>query len=572
MRILVADQNALLLAAITATFGRHCDLVTASGREECLEHAERQTFDVVVAGDKLVDYTGLELLSEIAGRSPQTLLVLAASPARLKRLGSRLQLFGLLETIDYPLTPRKLLETLQRARRSLPPKNARPSVRHVVLETEWDTGERLGLIERELETRLADPVIHEGWVTPDVSTAVEIAETYGDNGLIHGTLDTNARPAAPVAQIGFETEAALDDFVFAPPPARPAGRPEESAAEIELPLSTVPVAQGAGADDSQDVELAESDPEDAEELVSNDSSFDQPEVPPEPQWAQDGAANDMAFESKSQAASVPPASRHADPRSNKVPPGSQQAAQKSAEAVPPGVDKRPKVRRPTQPTAAQLEAFQRALARRNAERSGQVAPTDRAAATAGPIGRGSAGTGASWTVGSSKSLSELARMAAGKRPLAMPKLRLSGTPPKRAAFVVGSGLAAVLIVGALFFELLRTPSGATEHLARAPQTPFAASRNTVQNSLPPDDGEHFTPAPPPQQPAPQQVEQSADAAQPAQTSFPEGYDAYGNPIPSPPPAVERPGPMEPPSTSSMDIVRGPPAGMMPPGYDPQPQQ
>jgi hypothetical protein len=583
MRILVADQNALLLAAITATFGRHCDLVTASSRDLCLEHAGRQKFDLVVAGDKLVDYTGLELLSEMAQLSPGTLLVLAASPARLKRLGNRLQLFGLLETIAAPLTPRKLLETLQRARRSLPPKSAPPPVRHVVLESQWDTGERLGLIEREIENESAESSsTHEGWLTQD-------------EGLVHGAPDATASSKALSVQVGFETEAALDDFVFAPPPPSP----QECAPEIELAPAAVPTATAAGAEDLASSAQDDADPDGAD--LTNDPIFDQPEVPPEPQWAEDGAANDIAFESKSATASAPsvrtPTASHGTRGSNKVTPGSDKdtaeahsATRKPAEVASPGIDKRPKVRTASQPTAAQLEAFQRALARRNAERSGHIEPADGGAAAAGRHGEGvplaghSEGTtrraGASWTAGSlsasslsARSLSEIARMAANKRPLVIPKLNLSSTPPKRAVFMVGSGLAAVLIVGALFFELLRTPSGATEHLARAPatQTPFAASSRTPAtnngNYSVPDEGEHFTPAPPPPmaQPAAEQTEQPAPM-----TAYPEGYDSFGNPLPLPPPAVERPGPTEPPSTSSMEL-RGPPVGMVPPGFEPQPE-
>ena len=55
------------------------------------------------------DYTGLELLSEVAAISPETLLIFAASPERLGRLSYRLQVFGLLDTLAYPITPRKIL-------------------------------------------------------------------------------------------------------------------------------------------------------------------------------------------------------------------------------------------------------------------------------------------------------------------------------------------------------------------------------------------------------------------------------------------------------------------------------
>ena len=154
MRILVADQNAVLLAAITATFGGHCDLVTTTRRDVSIAWVEREKFDVVVACDRLTDSTGLELLSDVARISPGTLRIFAASAERLQRLGSQLDPFGLLGTLSYPISPRKLLNALKEARRRLPPREER-KVRHVVLESEWDTGERLGLVESELKARAA---------------------------------------------------------------------------------------------------------------------------------------------------------------------------------------------------------------------------------------------------------------------------------------------------------------------------------------------------------------------------------------------------------------------------------
>jgi len=168
MRILVADQNALLLAAIASTFGRHCEVVVATRRDECVAHIEERKFDVVVACERLRDYTGLELLGEVTALSPQTLRIFSARPETLKHLGPRLDFFGLLGTLSYPIDPRKLLLALKVARGKLAavpgrpmgqpgrpmgqPKPPKPKVRHVVLEeSEWDTGERLGLLERELE-------------------------------------------------------------------------------------------------------------------------------------------------------------------------------------------------------------------------------------------------------------------------------------------------------------------------------------------------------------------------------------------------------------------------------------
>src|SRR6185312_12685560 len=66
----------------------------------------------------------------------------------------------------------------------------------------------------------------------------------------------------------------------------------------------------------------------------------------------------------------------------------------------------------------------------------------------------------------SKSLSDLAKMATSKRPLDNPKVG-GKVVPNRAVFVVGSGVAAVLVLGVLSFELLRHSSEAEHHMPHA---------------------------------------------------------------------------------------------------------
>jgi CheY-like chemotaxis protein len=830
MRVLVADQNAVLLAAISATFGQHCDLVTATRRDACLEEAERQRFDVVVAGDKLGDYTGLELLSEIAGLYPETLLIFAASPTRLKRLGGRLELFGLLDTISYPLTPRKLLDVLKLARRVLRPRSAR-KVRHVVLESEWDTGERLALVERELETDAPGPGRHEGWqaqhpsgdessdaaeeLTEDEATEPSGAQTHspahephatahpahaqahsahavghtgratahtsradGHSGrpvvhtrqadrhsggpVVHrrqadehtahdaasgtahpnahaahaaasgtahpnahaahaaasgtahpnahtahaaasgtahlaahpahaaadagragrhiaqgavrtaahpvaGTTHTAARPAAPALpeRISHGTRAAgaVDEFVFAPAPKAAASSDMASKALVELPQSGVPIVRAVRARVSRAV------------VVSNDPVFDKPPVaeeppievdqPAEPEYVEDGAANDSTFESKSTRSET-----NKGKTALSEPPRTESAtASRNAE-------KRPKVRTPAQPTAAQLAVFERALARRNADRAADAAERGRGAVSnrrggkkldvqsalarggsfvseigsmfAGRRGGSSAdappdfddapvdlgadlggmsasdttvhptantnrraGTGANTrgaagkigtTVkppgstrtrvgtaansrgagaraqdnshgatanahgitandpnagakppGSPQSLSQLARMAATKRPLADLKPNRGLQSSKRSVFWVGSGLVAVLLIGAFTFEQLRTPARA-EHMAQtqAAPAPFASGGTTVGGGggMP---AQIFSPPPP-------QAAASAANLPQLQNLDP----ATAPPDPPPPPALEHPGPIEPPSA----MHSGPPLGMVPSNGDP----
>ncbi|HVW69823.1 MAG TPA: hypothetical protein VHB68_12670 [Steroidobacteraceae bacterium] len=198
MKILIADQDARLLAAITATFGRHCDVVTVSSREACLAELGKHEFDVIVAGDKLVTYTGLELLSEVAAASPATLRIFLARPARLEELAPRLEFFGLFGTLTYPLDPRKLLAELRRARESLKNSTASRKIRHVVLQDDWDTGERLGLAERALpggEPLPEPPVLASA--TQDASAPVSAAPVAPPTSAAPAMPTTNAAPAIP---------------------------------------------------------------------------------------------------------------------------------------------------------------------------------------------------------------------------------------------------------------------------------------------------------------------------------------------------------------------------------------
>jgi CheY-like chemotaxis protein len=381
MRILVADQNAQLLAAIAATFGRHCEVVTATCRVACMELVEQGQFDVVVACETLADYTGLELLSEIEALCPATLRIFAAQPESLKQLGKRLDLFGLLGTLSYPIEPRKLLVALKVARTKLP-----------------------------------------------------------------------ARPKPPKA---------------APPP--------------EVPV-----------------------------------------VPSRP-YCGDYAANDEAI------ASTP-----------------------AAGAKKQNVTKGPRARKPTTPTAAQREAFQRALARRNAARTGGVE-------TEAERSRGQAGLPGTWVASGfgapalpSQSLKDLARMATTKRPLPGAARGRQKVLPKRGVFVVGSGIAAVLLVGVLSFELLRT-TPSVEH-GRHPHAAGAqlfSPQSTLVGGTSAGALQVFSA--PSSQPDQAPVSAAAAGMPQAQTFDPDSAP----PDPPPPPALEHPGPMEPPSMPHY----GPPMGM-----------
>jgi hypothetical protein len=612
MRILVADQNTLLLAAIASTFGRHCVIVTATRRETCVEHLTNDRFDVVVACEKLRDYTGLELLSEVETLSPHTLRIFAAPAAQLARLGPRLDHFRLFGTLSYPLEPRKLLLALKVARTKLPP---RPKVRHVVLESEWDTGERLGLLEQELEVepaapptlaaaspeqaisaappersipvaRVAAPVaIPVARVIAAPTTAPAAAREPDDIPVIADLEATSVSqvrrvreppPAEASFEVSFDENPNHSD---AKPPQGPPPKPKptrpgtQKAAGAPASGNT---AQGSGAQRSTGAPAGRGGHTGGNHAASSVQAPQPHEPLPALPVDTDLAANDPAFEAeggeRTVARSGPQTATTA--KTQRTPPvrktvvtGPQTTATAKMLSAPPARQTArtgPQPRRPAVPTVAQREAFQRAVARRNAARlglseRGLSAPGSSSQANSSDnINTGGRANGpqASDASGSFRphwhgthSLSDLARMATGKRPLT------HGNPsllPKRKVFVVGSGIAAVLLASVLAFEL--TDSHAPTHHSRhavaaqlfSPNASLVVDNNTTESSP-----QVFGPAP----------ARPAEGSTPSSTSNlpqPEVFDPNTAPEdPPPPPALERPGPMEPPSMGHS----GPPLGM-----------
>ena len=604
MRILVADQNALLLAAIAATFGRHCEIVTATRQDVCMAHVAQHHFDVVVACEKLAGgYTGLELLSEVEAISPTTLRIFAARPETLKRLGKRLDLFGLLGTLHYPIEARKLLVGLKVARGKLPGRPKPPKVKHVVLENEWDTGERLALLGQELED--APPPTHEEPVSAD-----DVAVEYEHSAVPEHATVERARHIAEASSFEVSFEVSFDENPsrydvtghrgkdpvaeeFAPEWVVPE---EISPLEVSfdekptpvanpIPVANVtPVAVASPIAFASD-ELSEAAPspvtaaaaEDEPYLDSsaaNDEIFsDEPAAPQThgdttrgkpPASARAGAPRETsaaaerptayaaALAQSQQAAAhqtaipgaapAPQAGQRSTPARPNTPSAeaSNSKASKSPAPSKQTAAKGPRPRKPTVPTATQREAFQRALARRNAARTGgfvEEPPIDFSSMGSMSAAARPAYPAQSRMGSSSQSLASLARMATTKRPLPG-----RAHQPKRRVFVVGSGIAAVLLAAVVCFELLRaTPSG--EHVRHALSTSahlFSPAQTLVADNEA-GSPEIFTPAPPEPVANPQAA---ADAPVPQ----PQTFDPdTAPPDPPPPPAVEQPGPMEPPS-------------------------
>ncbi|MDB6013717.1 MAG: energy transducer TonB [Gammaproteobacteria bacterium] len=115
MRVLVVDQDSTLLTAITRTLGEYFSIDAVTNKADCLDLVRVNDFDVIVAGERLEDGSGLELLGQLARTRPEMLRIFAAERERLKLLKGRLGPFGLFRTLAYPIQPRQLLAALSAA-------------------------------------------------------------------------------------------------------------------------------------------------------------------------------------------------------------------------------------------------------------------------------------------------------------------------------------------------------------------------------------------------------------------------------------------------------------------------
>ena len=115
MRVLVVDQDSTLLTEISQLLGEYFSIDAVTNKLDCLDLLRSNQYEVIVAGERLEDGSGLELLGQLARSRPEILRVFAAERERLKLLKGRLAPFGLFRTLNYPIPPRQLLAALSAA-------------------------------------------------------------------------------------------------------------------------------------------------------------------------------------------------------------------------------------------------------------------------------------------------------------------------------------------------------------------------------------------------------------------------------------------------------------------------
>jgi TonB family protein len=113
MRVLVVDQDSASNLGITRSLRDLCAVDCVTNKADCLDLLRSNTFEVIVATERLADGSGLELLGQISKKWPAVLRIFAADRKRLQLLRGRLGPFRLFQTLSYPIDPQKLIATLE---------------------------------------------------------------------------------------------------------------------------------------------------------------------------------------------------------------------------------------------------------------------------------------------------------------------------------------------------------------------------------------------------------------------------------------------------------------------------
>src|ERR1700730_5579208 len=136
MRVLVVDQDSASNEAIARSLRELYTVDAVTNKGDCLDLLRSNTFEVIVAGERLADGSGLELLGQISKKWPSVLRIFAADRHRLQLLRGRLGPFELFQTLTYPIDPERLIATLSLADAARDAHADTSNIQHVVLSGE----------------------------------------------------------------------------------------------------------------------------------------------------------------------------------------------------------------------------------------------------------------------------------------------------------------------------------------------------------------------------------------------------------------------------------------------------
>src|SRR3982750_2328816 len=103
MRVLLVDHDSEGLESITRAIRGVLELDCVTSKGDALLLLRQNTYDVLVACERAVDGSGLDLLGRTTRTAAPLKRIFAAAPERLQLLGPRLAPFKVQRTINYPI-------------------------------------------------------------------------------------------------------------------------------------------------------------------------------------------------------------------------------------------------------------------------------------------------------------------------------------------------------------------------------------------------------------------------------------------------------------------------------------
>ncbi len=114
-RLLFVDDEQRVLNSMNASFRRSYQVFLANSGKEALDIIEREPIDVVISDQRMPEMTGVEVLSEVKARAPDTMRILLTGYADIKAIEASINDSEVFRYLMKPCPPAELKGTIAMA-------------------------------------------------------------------------------------------------------------------------------------------------------------------------------------------------------------------------------------------------------------------------------------------------------------------------------------------------------------------------------------------------------------------------------------------------------------------------
>jgi DNA-binding NtrC family response regulator len=111
-RLLFVDDEHRVLNSMNASFRRNYQVFLANSGREALEILDRESIDVVISDQRMPEMTGVEVLTEVKARAPDTMRILLTGYADVKAIEASINESEVFRYLMKPCPPIELKNTI----------------------------------------------------------------------------------------------------------------------------------------------------------------------------------------------------------------------------------------------------------------------------------------------------------------------------------------------------------------------------------------------------------------------------------------------------------------------------